>query len=157
MRPAERTVHLGADLVAADARARADHRDDPSLAAHLAQCAHPLLEHARGQPAPACVKHRDRRRGPERDRQAVGGQHHRTDPRKPGGVTVGVDRQRLSAGPVDGSYTRCTVRPVNLTAAHSHCRPSVLAEPVAGRTAVLVTVAPRAMERLPCARVVNSA
>ena len=41
-------------------------------AAELAQRPHPLLEHARGEAAPAGVEHRDRPVAAERDRQAVG-------------------------------------------------------------------------------------
>ena len=76
----EGVVHLRADLIAAGARAGADDRDDRRVRrAELAQRAHPLLEHARGEPAPARVEHRDGAVAAERHRQAVGGEHHRAD------------------------------------------------------------------------------
>ena len=82
VRAGERGVHLGADLVAAGAarRGRSTAAISP-LAAELAQRAHALLEHARGEAAPAGVEHRDGAVAAERDRQAVGGQHHRADSR----------------------------------------------------------------------------
>src|SRR6202012_2582934 len=63
-------VDLGADLVAADARARADDRLDASLGRELTQGTDALLEHAVGEASPARVDHRDGALGPQRDGQA---------------------------------------------------------------------------------------
>ncbi len=96
VRTSERIVHLGSDLVAADARAGTDHRRDRQLVgAERSQRAHALLEHAGGEAAPAGVEHRDGAVAAERDGQAVGGEHHRPHAGRCRGMTVRVDRYGL--------------------------------------------------------------
>ena len=93
----EHLVHLLADLVAAWARARADRRRERAVGAELAERADALGQDPAGEAPPAGVEHRDRasvatvpRAGRDRDRQAVGGQHHRRDPAEPRRLAVGL-------------------------------------------------------------------
>ena len=154
----ERGVHLGSDLVAADAGAGAD-RPPRSAArprrARAARCT-PCLEHAGGEPAPAGVEHRDGAVAAERDRQAVGGEHHRTDSRQRRRVAVGVDRHGRSAragdlvDDVHGRAVHLTARAQPAQPHRAHIAPRAARVPCAWSS-------PRAVERLPSARVVNSA
>ena len=93
----ERRVHVLGDLVAArtgtgpDAppRAASARRRAPRTAAT------PRADDAAGQPPPAAVEHPDRAAAGDRHRQAVGGEHHRRDPRCGGEHPVGLGRLAL--------------------------------------------------------------
>ena len=111
------------------------------------------------RPAPAGVHHRDRCLGAERDRQAVGGQHHRRRrPASAGGLTVGIVAGACPRPPASHAATRstrvpCTWRP----RASQSQRRGARSSRVAGRIGRRSVPSPRDVDRLPSPRVVNSA
>ena len=88
----KRRVHLGSDLVTANPGAGPDDRDDPARTREVAQRANALLEHARGEAAPARMQHRHRALAAERHRQAVGGDHDRPHAGQRGRLAVCLDQ-----------------------------------------------------------------